>query len=507
MTNGPTFESRGVFWVSAVLIVLFVATGIAFPARMESAFGTLLEQISTQLGWFYILVVASLLVVSVWLGVGRFGHVRLGADDERPEFSTPTWFAMLFSAGMGIGLVFYGVAEPIIHYSSPPSAVPDTDAAAQQAMVITFFHWGLHAWGIYVITSAALAYFAFRRGLPLSIRSALHPLIGERIHGPIGQFVDVLAVFGTLFGLATSLGLGGMQVNAGLAALFGLEVGTTQQVVIIALITAMATVSVVTGLRAGVRRLSELNMTLATLLLAFVFVVGPTVFLLDAFADNLGHYLRSLVYRTFYRDAWREGGEQWHASWTLFYWGWWISWAPFVGTFIARISRGRTLREFVLGVMAVPTLLTFGWFTVFGDTALWLEREGYAIAEAVERDTSTAIFAMLSHLPLASISSFVAVVVVILFFVTSSDSGSFVVDMITSGGDPDPPVGRRVFWAVTEGVVAATLLLAGGLKALQSAAICTGLPFAIVLILSAFGLIKALRHHEGASPPPPTDDE
>lgn len=488
-------ETPAVFWVSAGLVLLFVAAGVIAPGRLNEWFGSLLTGITRYFGWFYLLAVGGFVGAAAWLGLGPYRHVRLGQDDERPEFGTLTWFAMLFSAGMGIGLVFFGVAEPIQHFGSPPEATPGTVEAAQQAMTITYFHWGIHAWCIYVVTAASLAYFSFRRGLPLAIRSALYPLFGERIHGPLGQAVDIVAVFGTLFGLATSLGLGAGQINAGLQTVFGLAYGPNQQMVIIVAVTLMATASVVTGLHAGVRRLSEANMVFAVMLLMFVFLAGETSKLLDAYIDNLGAYITILIPRTFHRNAFR-GDVDWHASWTLFYWGWWVAWAPFVGTFIARISRGRTLQEFVLAVSLVPTLVTFFWLTVFGDSALILEMGGVHISEAVEANPSTAIYHLLDHLPLSSLSSVLTVIVVVLFFVTSSDSGSLVVDMLTSGGDPDPPIGRRIFWALTEGAVAAVLLRAGGLEPLQAAAIATGLPFCVVLVGAVAGMILDLRRFE-----------
>ncbi|MBN4050409.1 BCCT family transporter, partial [Desulfobulbus sp. AH-315-M07] len=446
-----------VFFISGGIIVVLVVVAVALTDRAEALFKALLDFIATRFGWFYILSVGFFLFFALWLMLSRFGSIRLGDDDDRPQYSTRAWFAMLFSAGMGIGLVFFGVAEPIMHFANPPTGVGGSTAAAKTAMTFSYFHWGLHAWAIYVILGLAIAYFSFRKKLPMAIRSVLYPLLGDRIHGPMGHAVDILAVLGTVFGLATSLGLGAAQVNSGLNHLFGVEKSTTTQVIIIAVITAAATLSLVSGLDRGIKRLSELNMALASLLLIFVFIAGPTLFLLRLYADNIGNYLHTLVQTTFWAAPY--DGLEWQTSWTLFYWGWWIAWAPFVGMFIARISRGRTIREFVLGVLLVPTLLTFFWFTVFGGTALHIELYGSGgISEAVTANVDTAIYEMLAKLPLGSISAFVAMVVVVCFFVTSSDSGSFVVDMLTSGGHPNPPVWQRVFWASTEGVVASVLL-------------------------------------------------
>ena len=486
-----------VFITSAVIVVVFVLFGVLFTELAGELADRSVAFITTYFGWFYVLAVGFMLLFCIWLMSSRHGTVRLGRDDEQPEFSTPTWFAMLFSAGMGIGLVFYGVAEPMMHYASPPRGEAHTVGAAKTAMTFTFFHWGLHAWAIYVIMGASLAYFAFRRGYPLTIRAVFRPLLGARVDGPLGHAIDILAVFGALFGLATSLGLGSMQVNAGLAHLFGIAPSTTTQIILIVLITLAATASVVSGLDKGVRRLSEINMTLAGLLLLFVFVAGPTLFLLRLYADSIGNYLQTLIQTTFWAAPF--DGIEWQSRWTLFYWGWWIAWSPFVGMFVARISRGRTIREFVGGVLLVPTTLTFFWLSVFGGTALHLERGGDpGIAVAVERSVDTAVYELLGRLPLGSISAMIAMVVVILFFVTSSDSGSLVIDMITSGGRPNPPKWQRVFWALTEGAVAAVLLLAGGLAALQSAAIATGLPFCVVILFMCWSLARALSRDESA---------
>jgi choline/glycine/proline betaine transport protein len=393
---------------------------------------------------------------------------------------------------MGIGLVFFGVAEPIQHYAAPPIGEGGTFEAARQAMVLTFLHWGLHAWAIYIVVGLALAYFSFRRGLPLAPRSPLYPLIGRRIHGPIGHSVDIFAVIGTMFGVATSLGLGVLQVNAGLAYLFGVPVSATTQLLLIAMITAIATLSVFLGLDKGVKRLSELNIILAVLLLGFVLFAGPTIFLLDAYLQNIGAYLDSLVQRTFRLYAYEP--NPWLGNWTLFYWGWWIAWSPFVGMFIARISRGRTIREFISGVLLVPVLFSFLWMTVFGNTAIALDMSGVApIAETAAANLPVALFETLAALPFGAFTSFLATLLVITFFVTSADSGALVMDTITSGAAENPPVWQRIFWAVCAGTIAGVLLLAGGLQALQTAAIASALPFAVIMIFICFGLLRALQ--------------
>ncbi|MGB3516162.1 MAG: BCCT family transporter [Elainellaceae cyanobacterium] len=499
------FTSKGfdfhpeVFLVSGGLVILFVLFTLIFQDPAESAFGAIQSFISTTLGWFMILSVTFFLLFTIYIALTKLGSVRLGGPDARPEFPTFAWISMLISAGMGTGLMFWSVAEPIYHFQDPPVIVgaiePNTADAARQAMGITFFHWGLHAWGIYALVGLSLAFFAFNWGLPLTIRSVFYPLLGEKIYGWQGNAIDVLAVASTLFGLATSLGFGVQQTNAGLNFLFGLEISTPIQVGLIAIITGFATASVVSGLGNGVRRLSELNMILAAVLLAFVLLVGPTVFLLNTFVQTTGYYLAALPTMSFWTETFNDAG--WQNGWTVFYWGWWVSWAPFVGIFIARISRGRTVREFILGVLLLPTALTFLWMSAFGGTALSLElNEATAgiISGAVSENVATALFVMLEQLPLTGITSFVGIILVVVFFVTSSDSGSLVVDSIASGGKLDSPVPQRVFWAVLEGVVASALLLGGGLSALQTAAISAGLPFALVLLVMCYSIYKGLSY-------------
>ena len=392
-----------VFFVSAGVVLAFLLLGAAFPRATASLFGALQNGIVANFGWFYILSVAFFLGFVLWLLVSPYGGVRLGGDDEEPDYSYLTWFAMLFSAGMGIGLLFYGVAEPILHFGAPLEAEPGTVAAAREAMHLSFFHWGLHAWAIYIVVGLSLAYFAYRHDLPLTIRSTFHPLLGDRIHGPLGNLVEIMAVFGTLFGIATSLGLGVMQINSGLDYLGMLGVSTTAQLWLIAGITLVATISVVTGLDVGIRRLSELNLLLALALLVFVFALGPTVFILSSLVQNVGYYVQHLLEVTFRTTAYR--GIDWQKGWTMFYWGWWISWAPFVGMFIARISRGRTIREFIGGVLFVPALLTFVWFSVFGGTAIHLELEGgHAVSAAVKESVPTALFVLLDTFPWSALS-------------------------------------------------------------------------------------------------------
>jgi choline/glycine/proline betaine transport protein len=422
--------------------------------------------------------------------------VRIGGMDARPEFSILGWFSMLFSAGMGIGLLFYGVAEPMFHFASSPLAEPGTDEAARKAMDISFLHWGLHPWAIYTLVALSLSFFSFNKGLPLSIRTAFYPLIGDRIYGWAGNVIDILATVATLFGVATSLGLGVQQVNAGLDYVLGIGQSTTIQVLLITGITAIATWSVVKGLDKGIRRLSEVNIVLAAGLAFFVFILGPTLFVLNAFGENVGYYIQHLPQLS----TWNETYENttWQNGWTIFYWSWWIAWSPFVGMFIARVSFGRTIRQFILGVLLVPAMVTFIWLTVFGNTAIFIEMfGGGGIAKAVQENIPVSLFVLLENFPLTSVTSGLTILVVITFFVTSSDSGSMVIDIITSGGNPNPPVLSRLFWAIMEGFVAAMLLVGGGLVALQTATITTGLPFAIVLLGMCFTLYKGLTAYVG----------
>ncbi len=484
-----------VFFTSAGLILLTVIATLAFQKDVKSFFTALQAGIADYTGWFYVLVMNVVLIFVVWLLFSRFARVRLGGEDERPEFSTLSWFAMLFSAGMGIGLLFYGVAEPVLHFTSGSSSGAASSEAARQAMQYTFLHWGLHPWAVYALVGLALAFSSFNYGQPLSIRTAFFPLLGERIHGAGGNAIDILATVATLFGVATSLGIGAQQVGAGLDHLFEIGQGPAHQVGVIAVITTFATISVVLGLHAGIRRVSQINVVLAVLLLLFVFALGPTLFLLDAFVENVGGYVQNLPALATWSEAYE--GTDWQNGWTVFYWAWWISWSPFVGMFIARVSRGRTVREFILGVLLIPTAVTFVWMTVFGNTALDVELNGVGgIATAVAQDVPLSLFVLLEGFPLAGVTSVLAIVVVVFFFVTSSDSGSMVIDIITAGGDPDPPIPQRLFWAILEGVVAAALLLGGGLVALQTATITIGLPFAVVLLLMAVSLRRGLVSYQ-----------
>ncbi|MGE6784521.1 BCCT family transporter [Ensifer adhaerens] len=482
-----------VFLGAVAIIALFVAVGVFVPQRAERIFNAMQSAILAQFGWLYLLAVAVFLFAVIILAASRYGDLKLGPDDSEPEFHYLSWLAMLFAAGMGIGLMYFAVGEPMTHFASPPEAEPFSVPAMRQAMSVTFFHWGIHAWAVYAVVGLSLAYFGYRYNLPLTVRSGLYPILRHRINGPLGHAVDIFAICGTLFGLATSLGFGVLQINSGLNFLLGVPVSVFVQIFLVAAVTAIATISVVTGVAKGVRILSEINLLCAVLLMIFVLFVGPTNLLMRDFVQNIGLYLDSFLLRTFNIYAYEP--RPWIDQWTLFYWAWWISWSPFVGMFIARISRGRTVREFVVAVLFVPAIFTFFWMTVFGNTAMYVDTTvaNGILSKDVKADLSVALFQFFEYLPLSSVTSTLAVVLISVFFVTSCDSGSLVMDTIASGGNTDTPALQRVFWCAIAGVVASVLLAAGGLSALQSATISTALPFAIVMLLLVLALFMGMR--------------
>ncbi|MFQ5481948.1 MAG: BCCT family transporter, partial [Nitrospinaceae bacterium] len=467
-TNPP------VFLASAGLLFLFILLGSLHPVAVSDFFAAIQKDIALYFSWVLSSAATFFLLFVLYLLISPYGKIRLGAIDSKPEFSSVTWFAMLFSAGMGIGLVFWSIAEPILHFIHPPFD-PELGPRALQAMQVTYFHWGLHAWSIFTVMALALGFFCYRKGLPLAIRSAFYPLLGDRIFGPLGHAIDIFAVVATMFGVATSLGLGVMQINSGLNFILGWEETTLHRVLLIAGITAVATASVMLGLVKGISRLSHFNLWLSGAFLAFMLAAGPTFDLLCGLGENSVAYFRNVWWMAFWSET--RADAAWRANWTTFYMAWWVAWAPFVGMFIARISRGRTIRQFIAGCLFGPTAATFLWLSVFGGTALNMEMSGeIPLSQAVSANVTTALFVTLGQLPWPIFTGAAATLVIITFFVTSSDSGSLVIDILTAGGDPDPPKTQRVFWAVTEGVIAAVLLMTGGLKALQTAAISTGFP-------------------------------
>ncbi len=490
------FDIHGpVFWPSTILLFLFISITLIVGSPMELVFSKIQQWISNNFGWFLIMAVNFYLFFTLYFAFSKFGKIRLGGKNAVPEFKRGSWFSMLFSAGMGIGILFWSVAEPISHFTSPPHASPETMEAARESIKTTFLHWGLHAWAIYTLVGLALAFFSFNRDMPLAFRSIFYPLLGDKVYGWQGNLIDVMAVLATLFGLSTSLGLGVSQINAGLKHLFGLPENLLVQIMLISGITGITIFSVVSGLNRGVKKLSELNINLGLVLLVFILIAGPSIFILDFYTESIGNYLNNFFQKSFWTDSLE--GTDWQNKWTIFYWAWWISWSPFVGMFIARISRGRTVREFVLSVLIVPTLLTFLWITAFGGSAIFFEINNIAsIAAEIEENIAISIYVLFDSLPLSGIVNMIAVLLVISFFVTSSDSGSMVVDTFTSGGKIKSPVTQRVFWAAMVGAVAAILLTGGGLNALQTAAVTTGLPFAVVLIVMGVSLRKGLSQEQ-----------
>jgi betaine/carnitine transporter, BCCT family len=496
-----------VFAVSGLSVVAFVFYTLALPEQAGAVFSWLFDVVTKGFDWFFLGAANVFVLFCLFLIVTPWGSVRLGGSDATPDYSYLGWFSMLFAAGMGIGLMFFGVSEPMSHFASAMGGVAseggvrtdwaplggaegDEAAAVRLAMAATIFHWGLHPWAIYAVVALALALFSYNKGLPLTLRSAFYPLLGERVWGWPGHVIDTLAVFATLFGLATSLGFGATQANAGLNELFGLPIGSTSEVILITVITAIAIVSVVRGLDGGVKVLSEINMGLAFLLLGFVLLAGPTMVLLSGFVANLGAYLQYLPGLS---NPVGRADVNFVQGWTSFYWAWWISWSPFVGMFIARVSRGRTVREFMVCVLLIPSTVCVLWMTVFGGTAIHqVLADGYTAAQDAPLELK--LFRMLAELPLAAITSFIGIVLVIVFFVTSSDSGSLVIDTITAGGKIDAPMPQRVFWCTFEGAVAIVLLLsAGGLASLQSMVISTGLPFTLVLLVMCWAVFRGLQ--------------
>ncbi|HSG59958.1 MAG TPA: BCCT family transporter [Pseudomonadales bacterium] len=492
-TPGSFFIDRPVFFGAIAILIALIGFAGSFPEASATMFSSIQALIVKYASWYYVLVVGIILVCVLFLAFSRLGDIKLGPDHSTPAYSNVSWFAMLFSAGMGIGLMFYGVAEPVMHFMQPPQGEGQTVAAAGEAMRLTFFHWGIHAWSIYAIVALILGYFSHRHGLPLTLRSALYPLIGERIYGRIGAAVDVFAILGTLCGIATSLGLGVVQINSGLNVLFGVEVSTAVQVVLIIITIGLATLSVVMGLDAGIKRLSEINIGLAGLLLLGVLFAGPTIFILQSFLQNVGDYLSELIHKTTNLYAYRP--TSWLGGWTILYWGWWLSWAPFVGLFIARISRGRTIRQFIVGAMLVPCAFNLFWMSVFGSSAISMILDGTLpeLGNTVYSNQAVALFNFLEAFPFSRVLSVISLVMVVVFFVTSADSGAMILNMLSAKGRDDTSLFQRILWSVMIGMVTIVLLYAGGLSSLQTASIIGALPFSLALLWAMWGFFKALH--------------
>jgi choline/carnitine/betaine transport len=487
---------------AAAFSIAFLLWGILDNKGLATVSQTALDWVISSFGWLFVLASASFVILAAVLAFSRYGRIRLGADDERPEFSTISWVTMMFSAGMGIGLMFYGVAEPLSHMATPPMglAKPNTEESAQVAMQYAFFHWAFHPWAMYAVVGLALAYFSFRHNKATLLSSTFFPLLGKRTEGHAGRAIDSFAIIATLFGSATSLGLGALQINSGLNDLYSVPRSKTIAVIIIAILTVCFILSAVSGIGRGVEFLSNTNMVLAVVLLFFLFVVGPTVFILSNFTESVGDYLWQLAPMSFRSGAF--GGQSWLSGWTIFYWAWWMSWTPFVGAFIARISRGRTIREFILGVILAPSLVTFVWFSILGGISIHLQLGGVNLEKALAKGQDTALFAVLHQYPWFSVTAFLVIMLVAFFFVSGADAASLVMAMLSSRGSTEPRKPVTIFWGVMTGAVAGILLLAGGLEALQTLCILAAFPFMFVMIGAAVSLVKELRNEPDPAPHP-----
>lgn len=480
-----------VFWIVIVITAAAVLWGVIAPENLQNVSETAQTFITNSFGWYYLLVVSIFVGFCLFLIFSPIGKIKLGKQDEKPEFNLLSWFAMLFSAGMGIGLVFYGAAEPISHFAiSSPSGETGTPQAFRDSLRYTFFHWGLHAWAIYAVVALCIAYFQFRKDAPGLISSTLYPILGEKVNGPIGKTIDCIAVFATVAGVATSLGIGATQINGGLNYLFDIPINFTVQLILICIVTVLFLASAWSGLGKGIKYLSNMNMILAGLLMVFMLIVGPTILIMNSLTDSIGQYISNIVQMSFRLSPNDPGKREWINNWTIFYWAWWISWSPFVGIFIARVSRGRTIREFLIGVLVAPCILAFLWFSIFGVSAIDLEQTGaFHIAGLT---TENMLFGTLDNYPLTMVTSILALVLIAVFFITSADSATFVLGMQTTYGSLDPSNSVKLSWGIIQSAMAAVLLYSGGLSALQNTAILAALPFSIVILLMIAALYKAL---------------
>ena len=490
------FRRETVFLLSSGIILLFIICGALQPELLDTAASAIHAGILNNFSWLYLISAFFFLAFVIFLAISKYGTIRLGYDAERPQYTFFGWVAMLFAAGMGIGLLFWGVSEPLVHFLSPPPFLePLSPDSASFAMRYAFFHWGIHPWAIYTVVSLSIAYFSFRRGMPALISSCFYPVLGDRIYGMPGKIVDVLAVFATVFGTATSLGFGALQIHAGFSHLYGISSAIPVTIGIIIIATALFMASAILGVEKGVQVLSKFNILLAIVLLSFILLLGSTPYILNIFSPTLGGYINNVIDLSL--QAYPFAGYQWSRDWTVFYWAWWISWSPFVGLFIARISRGRTIREFVLTVLTVPTLFTFIWFSIFGGSALYLQlNRGVDLASVAGEDVSLALFVFFEHYPFTGILSLIAILLLSIFFVTSADSATVVLGSLTSGGSLAVPLYKKVIWGLSLSAVAIILLLTGGLDALQKMAITAAFPFMIVMIILCYTLWIGLSQEE-----------
>ncbi|MBM7704308.1 glycine betaine uptake BCCT transporter [Metabacillus iocasae] len=485
-------QITSVFWVTLTIVAILVAFGAALPKQLEAYTAALQAGLIDRFGWYYLIIVTVFVIFCLYLIFSKFGDVRLGKPDEKPEYKTLTWFSMLFSAGMGIGLVFWGVAEPINHYLiGAPTAEEGTAAAIRESMRFTFFHWGIHAWSIYALVALCLAYFKFRKGAPGLVSATLTPIFGDRMKGGLGKAIDVIAVFATIVGVATTLGFGAAQINGGLSFLYDIPSSFTVQFIIIAVVTVLFMISASTGLDKGIKILSNTNMAITALLFLFVLFLGPTQYILNTFTNTIGAYLQYLPQMSFRIAPNSPEAREWINGWTIFYWAWWIAWSPFVGIFIARVSRGRTIREFLVGVLLLPCLVGFLWFSAFGATGINLEQNG--VTNLADLATEEMLFGTFAQLPLGTMLSIVGMLLIATFFITSADSATFVLGMQTTNGSLNPSSGVKLTWGIAQSSIAAILLYTGGLQALQNALISAAFPFSIIMVLMMYSLYKALN--------------
>ncbi|WP_413381101.1 BCCT family transporter [Alkalihalobacillus sp. 1P02AB] len=481
-----------VFYLSVSLLMIIVLFGIFAPKLLEEWTGQLTAFISSSFGWYYLILVTVIALVCLYFLISPVGMIKLGKQEDKPQFNRPTWFALLFSAGMGIGLVFWGTAEPLSHYAvSSPTGQEGATQGMRDALRFTFFHWGIHAWAIYGLVALVIAYFTFRRGEKALISASLRPLLGKRVDGGWGVAIDVIAVFATVIGVATTLGFGVSQVNGGMSYLFGLPLNFWIQLAILVVVTVLFMISALTGIEKGIRILSNLNMILALILLLFVFIFGPTVAILNLYTDTLGGYIQNFFQMSFRIAPFNTEAREWIDGWTIFYWAWWISWAPFVGIFIARVSRGRSIREFVFGVLFLPSLVGFFWFATFGGTAMMYEHTGVAMLSNLATEES--LFGVLANFPLSLIMSLLALVLIAIFLITSADSGTYVLGMMTTNGSQTPSTKIKLTWGIMVAAIALVLLYSGGLPALQNTMISAALPFSLIMLLMTISLLKALH--------------
>ncbi|WAA12971.1 glycine betaine uptake BCCT transporter [Fervidibacillus halotolerans] len=483
-----------VFWIVTGIILIFLLYGVIAPKSFEKGTNVIQTVITNYFGWYYLLIVSAILLFCLFLIFSPVGVIKLGKPDETPSFSRPTWFAMLFSAGMGIGLVFWGAAESLTHYISPPIAEGETIAAQKEAMRYTFFHWGIHAWAIYALVALSLAYSQFRKDEPGLISATLKPIIGEKVNGKIGTLIDVLAVFATIVGVATTLGFGAAQINGGLSYLTGIPNNFTVQVIIVIIVTVLFIMSAWSGISKGIKYLSNINLISATILLLLMFIIGPTVLILNMFTETLGGYLQNIVQMSFRIAPLKEEQRNWINGWTIFYWAWWIAWSPFVGIFIARVSRGRTIREFLTGVLILPAIVSFLWFTVFGTSSIEIQKSG--VVNLTEFPTEQILFAVFDQFPWSNLLSIVAIALILTFFITSADSATFVLGMQTTYGSLTPPNRVKLTWGIAQSTMALILLYSGGLLALQNALIIAAFPFSIVIVLMMISLYRSLSQEK-----------